>query len=79
MSTSVHQTSYRPQVVLQASSSTPNMESPADKELRPFYIRNIESAQDPVSINAFIYDATLSSNRHAALRYDDEDGDVVTV
>ena len=47
--------------------------------LPPFHIRNITSPLDTVRISAPAYDDTLSNNPKAALTYDDDDGDLITV
>ena len=47
--------------------------------LPPFHIRNIQSPLDAVRITAPAYGDTLSGNPKAALTYDDDDGDSITV
>ena len=55
------------------------MASAEDKMLPPFHIKNLRSPLDIVRVSAPRYEETLSSDPSAALRYDDDDGDVITV
>lgn len=54
--------------------------APAETEmLPPFHIRNLQSPLEVVHVSAPGYEETLKSDSRAALKYDDDDGDVITV
>lgn len=55
------------------------MASAEDSILPPFHIRNLRSPLDLVHVSPIKYGETLLSDSRAALRYNDDDGDVITV